>query len=360
MAIDTSPSQLQQPGPQTLGSNVVSFLGLMLRAQEAKAEAPARAAATRLTAARAAGLEQENTLFDNLQKKLPDLLTEYGQIKTAEDMFNFNAKYANLMATPQGEKILTFLDRQAQKTAAFEIQQANNKRAYDQTLRYGFTGPEATKRDSINELYAIAKDQRRLIQELPDDWFNPDGTINYQKAGPGIGSMPTMMEKVAPGELGFTEMTLPSGHIILQNKATGAGIVIDPTKASVQAHLKAFSAEDSALQKQLTGIENDLLMRVSPEKKAKAIAEVQKQRAAVMEKYLGKMLQEQNATPTDPAVDGSFVTPATTVAPAATPTPTIQQDKALILQDARNALIKGAPRDKVIERLRELGITEEP
>lgn len=350
MAIDTSPSQLQQPGPQTLGSNVVSFLGLMLRAQEAKAEAPAREAATRLTAARATGLEQENTLFDNLQKKLPDLLTEYGQIKTAEDMFKFNGKYGNLMASPPAAKIMNFLNDTAWKTFEYEtktmdgqIKAARAKYVGNLALRFpdlDVTTPEG-----------LAQAQERAKTIAPTAGGLPLEEIKFDDAGNPVATYSRTRQLLGPNDIGFNQTELPSGHIVLQNSATGAIHVIDATRKTTAAHLAAFRADDAAFQKQLTGVENDLLMRVNPEKKAQAIAEIQKQRAASQQKYLGELLK----TEAPPAVAS---TPATTVAPAATPT--IQQDKALILQDARNALIKGAPRDKVIERLRELGITEEP
>ena len=143
MAIDTSPSQLQQQGAQTLGSNIVNFLGLALRAQEFKAEAPQRAAQARVTAAHATGLEQQNSIFDNLNKKLPDLMQEYGEIKDSKGMFDFNAKYGNLSATPQGAKIMDFLNDTAWKTFEYEtktmegqIKQAKAKYMGNLALRY--------------------------------------------------------------------------------------------------------------------------------------------------------------------------------------------------------------------------------
>lgn len=89
--------------------------------------------------------------------------------------------------------------------------------------------------------------------------------------------------------------------------------------------------------------------RLKPEEQAKRLAPLLKQKQG---------LEDSLKTHLPDVAPPAAVPAAAPSAPQTTPT--LQQDKATVLEDARAAIRLGKPREKVIQRLRDLGITEEP
>lgn len=141
----------------------------------------------------------------DLEERTLNAITSQNPIQVAEQAGNLKPseipqwlqKNAALRAIPWGQKIWdgvasTYGDSEQAKISSAKAQ-AMGKLA----IKYpslNISNPDdlskMRKNESVEVLYDRAKNQGKLLNQLPDDWFFDDGTINEQKAVPGIGGLP--------------------------------------------------------------------------------------------------------------------------------------------------------------------------
>lgn len=113
-----------------------------------------------------------------------DIFEKFRALKTTEERLNFIGSLAPLTLTRGGAALVDVLQSVTDKFEAIESQTmgrqaqlAERKRAFDQIMRYGFTGPEATKRDEITalekEVAALGGNPASLTYD--DSLFNEKG-----------------------------------------------------------------------------------------------------------------------------------------------------------------------------------------
>lgn len=211
----------------------------------------------------------------------------------------------------------------------------------------------ASRNDSVKELYKRAKDEGKLLNQLPDDWFYEDGTINEQKAVPGLGALPRSEmlqsrediaqlrdefrrqfgENYNPGDmqkkLDTIDRAVQQGHLTPERADRARDMVF-----GLEAHESAAAhwferaevqplarAKEAAIQNKLNAeIERDTKARTTDEKDAaQRTVEAWNKRIKVLDKQIDRY-RPSNAVDATPPAKAGKATPA----PAATPTnPTV-------------------------------------
>jgi hypothetical protein len=134
--------------------------------------------------------------IDSLMKDPLAIAKEIGDL-TPDQIPEWIQKNAGLAANPLGKAMLDSAGKAYSSTKQAQIQAGRARHLGELAERYpnvDLNTPEglaqAQKNESVRELYNRAYREGRTLNSLPDDWFNPDGTINEQKAVPGLGGMP--------------------------------------------------------------------------------------------------------------------------------------------------------------------------
>lgn len=247
---------------------------------------------------RRAAAERETTLnrqIDSLLKDPKALADEIGNL-TPDQIPDWIQKNAGLAANPIGKSMLDAAGRAYSSTKQAQIQAGRARHLGELAELFpniDVTTPEglaqAQKNLSVKELYNRARIEGRSLTQLPDDWFNPDGTINEQKAVPGMGQLPRSQRLRDPNlplsPIGKLQFDLNQAEAIGDIEAAQAirdeiqfrkekEAGVDPV---VERKFKLYEeAIRSGDKLKMKVYENDLkLNAMSPENKAMYEAEVQ-------------------------------------------------------------------------------------
>ncbi len=144
------------------------------------------------------------TLAEQTRKLMSDpkaVADEIGNL-TPEQIPGWLQRNAGLAAHPIGKAMLEATQNIYNQSSQAKIKAAQSQHMADLAIANpdaDLASPDGIaqanrqynlNKKSVPELYKRAHDQGKLLNTLPDDWFNPDGSINEQKAVPGLGQLP--------------------------------------------------------------------------------------------------------------------------------------------------------------------------
>lgn len=204
--------------------------------------------------------------------------------------------------------------------------------------RFGGDMTLLNKSRGIEELRTELQKMKMPLAPIPPDLFDANGYIDPAKKYEWLAKM----QRDQPEER-MLSWELPGGRVAVSRPGSEALHILETDKISPidQESLRSLNIELRGVRSALDKIPHTPGGPLTPEREAllRRRNDLENQRDTLL----------QRLTPTQ-------VTPAT----ASSTTPLTDAEKSDALQRARDSIAKGAPREAVIKRLQEFGITEEP